>query len=54
MALKRIVETVEVKSETEHVGGDCYSVVWHDYFASVFCMNISISMECMVILLAKI
>lgn len=52
MALRRISETVVVKRETKHVGATV--ILMFSMIASVFCMDISISMECRVILLARI
>lgn len=47
-----VAETVEVRRETECIQATVF--LMFSVIASVFCMKISISMECMVIFLARI
>lgn len=47
-----VAETVEVRRETECIQGTVF--LMFSVIASVFCMKISISMECMVIFQARI
>lgn len=52
MALKRIAEIAVVKRETEHIGATV--ILMFSMITCVFCMDISIGMECRVILLARV